>query len=75
MGRWGGTPLSDARRNNPEAVITLLEAEADRGRHAGFPSANVLAGGPGQLGLGVRPFLGLSQDPQYVIPVIKGTTW
>jgi glutaminase len=24
--RWGGTPWSDARRNNHEAVITLLEA-------------------------------------------------
>jgi hypothetical protein len=26
MDRWGGTLLSDARRNNHEAVIALLEA-------------------------------------------------
>src|SRR5262249_25061375 len=29
-------------------------AEADRGRHPGFPSFNVLAGGPGSLALAVR---------------------
>jgi glutaminase len=35
--RWGGTPLIDARRNNHEAVITLLEAalEERRARVAG----------------------------------------
>jgi hypothetical protein len=31
-------------------------AEADRGRHPGFPSFNVLAGGPGSLAL---PFGGV----------------
>jgi hypothetical protein len=30
--RWGGTPLSDARRNNHEVVINLL-AGAGEGRH------------------------------------------
>jgi ankyrin repeat protein len=30
--RWGGTPLSDARRNNQEAVITLLEAALEERR-------------------------------------------
>src|SRR5262249_49751635 len=30
--RWGGTPLSDARRNNQEAVISLLEAALEQHR-------------------------------------------
>jgi glutaminase len=30
--RWGGTPLSDARRNNQEAVLTLLEAALEERR-------------------------------------------
>jgi glutaminase len=30
--RWGGTPSSDARRNNQEAVLTLLEAALEERR-------------------------------------------
>jgi glutaminase len=30
--RWGGAPLSDARRNNQEAVLTLLEAALEERR-------------------------------------------
>jgi glutaminase len=30
--RWGGTPSSDARRNNHEAVITLLESAVEERR-------------------------------------------
>jgi glutaminase len=30
--RWGGTPLSDARRNNQEAVVTLLEGALEERR-------------------------------------------
>src|SRR6516162_4581866 len=33
----------------PMRILAEPAAEADRGRHPGFPCFNVLAGGPGQL--------------------------
>jgi glutaminase len=41
--RRGGTPLVDARRNNQEAVITLLEADLAESRPAPSPSDLSLA--------------------------------
>src|SRR5262245_12500458 len=40
---WGGISTAWKKRHREPA------AEADRGRHPGFPSFNVLAGGPGSL--------------------------
>ena len=40
--RWGGTPLSDARRNDQELVITLLEAALAEHRTVPPPSAMTL---------------------------------
>jgi hypothetical protein len=40
-------------------------AEAARGRHPGFPSFKVLAGGPGSLALAFSGLMEASMDPSW----------